>query len=100
MNVLVAVAEAVIVPVVVMVVVPMVLRGYEIKVKWMALFRDIIFCAFCINIAGYFEIFLLFLANLNEILNVVFFFLEFMLLARFSILSFRRGIFFCIFTTG
>ena len=45
-NVLVAVAEAVIVPVVVMVVVPMVLRGYEIKVKWMALFRDIIFCAF------------------------------------------------------
>ena len=78
MNVLVAVAEAVnvlvamIVPPVVMVV----LRGYEIEGKWMASFRDIFFCEFCINIAGYFEIFLLFLANWKEILNMFFFLLR------------------------
>ena len=48
-----------IVPAVVMVVVPMVVlarivsvRGYESEGKWMSLFRYMIFCVFCINIAS------------------------------------------------
>ena len=48
--------------------------------KWMFLFRDLIFCIFSID---FFEIFLLFLANLKGILE---FFLEFMLLNQFYII--------------
>ena len=46
--------------------------------KWMALFRDLIFC---IISTDFFAIFLLFLANLKGILE---FFLEFMLLTWFK----------------
>ena len=46
---LVAVAEAV--NVLVAFVLSRILRGYESEGKWMSLFRDMIFCVFCINIA-------------------------------------------------
>ena len=50
-NVLVAVAVTEAVNVLVPVVVPTFLRGYESEGKWMFLIIDMIFCVFCINIA-------------------------------------------------
>jgi len=60
-NVLVAVAVAeavnvamivqMIAPTFAPMVVPVVLRGYESEGKWMSLFRDMIICVFCVNIA-------------------------------------------------
>ena len=59
-------------------------REREGEGKWMALFRDFFFLYFSTE---FFEFFLLFLANLKGILE---FFLEFMLLTRFSSLSHVR----------
>ena len=49
-NILVAKIVPLVVPMVVLSrIVP--IRGYESEGKWMSLFRDMIFCVFCINIA-------------------------------------------------